>query len=288
MSTGNGNINSGSAYSNTAGDTSQNQNVTAAGTATTTRDITAAQGAALNTAENNMNNVSGILQNVDNIGQATVMNALQTSMPATSSAGKQSGGYDSTTKSMLDSFNENQAAMQGSIAAGTNLANVTNAESNSVNAAAAAANATAGNTVNTTGGSKTSGNTGSNSTTLGSNIASGASGGTVICTQLMLDGNISLATYSKDCNFVDTYFNSNAVGRNIVNGYRFLGVPFVIAMRKHSWIYALGKYIGLFWSNHCVRRTLLGYIAILLFAPLLLVLGTVLPEVKYYKLWKGS
>ena len=60
-------------------------------------------------------------------------------------------------------------------------------------------------------------------------------------------------------------------------------------------MYAVGKYFGVAWSEHCasfyiqdVKPNLLGKCMILFGVPLCWVLGSIIPEVKYYKLWEGS
>lgn len=288
MSAGIG-ANNSSGNSNSATGTNSNQAVNASGAAVTTKQIAAPQAAALNQSEANMLDTSKILANVDSIGATTTQNALQTSIPGTTSAAKVAGGYDSTTSNMLLGYDAAQASAQGSIAAGSNLAAITGANANVVSAATGAAVATGGQAVNTTGQSTTVAGQTSLQNGGTSNSAVGANVGTVICTQLYRDGHISQEVYDADTLYVRKNFS--VITRL---GYLSWAVPFVALMRRNKVAYAIGRYFGVAWSLHCashyissIQTNRLGSILIAIVAPICTIIGKFVYANSGLKLFRG-
>jgi hypothetical protein len=120
------------------------------------------------------------------------------------------------------------------------------------------------------------------------NPAQGA--GTVICTQLYNDGYLSQRVYNADNKYVRMHFCAATV-----NGYRAWAVPFVLMMRRSKTIYAIGRYFGVKWSEHCaahfihdVPKNRVGAITMWVMVPLCYVLGSILPDVEYMKLYKSN
>jgi hypothetical protein len=212
------------------------------------------------------------------------------SVPQTQSAAKHAGGYNSTTADMLTGYDAAQAQAQGTIAAGQAYGSIMGANAGAVNAASQAAQVTAGQTVNTSGTSTTAGSSNTNSKDTKASLGIGQAGATVICTQLWLDGHMSNAVYYADNKYVRKNFS-----RHTVNGYQFWAVPFVYAMRKYPVVYSFGKWFGLAWSHHCASKycseakpNKLGWALVTFIAPVCFIVGACIPNVEYWKLWKGS
>lgn len=217
---------------------------------------------------------------------AAVKSALEQGSPQIDSAAKASGGYDSTTQQMMHDDLTARAAAAGSQVVLGNISNYANARANTVGADVAAVNATKG-TASTTSGvtQQQAGSKGG----VGNLINPAANAGTVICTQLYNDGHLSLKVYNADNKYVRMHFCSATV-----NGYRAWAVPFVFLMRKNKLIYALGKYIGVKWSEHCaahfirdVPKNRVGAVVMWVMVPICYFLGSILPDVEYMRLYKN-
>jgi hypothetical protein len=277
--------------SNTSGSAKNEayQNISAVGNTTTTKTFRDQQLGVLDAAEVNALDYGNVMKSVNAVGAATTTNALQTSMPGIEAKGKTAGGYNDTTANMLIEHAAAEASAQGAIAAGQNYAAIMGANASAVTAASGAVAATqTGTSTNVTGRSNS--NSASNTYNDSTQVGGGASVGTVICTQLYRDGLLSEEVYLADNLYVREHISPAAV-----NGYRFWAVPFVYAMRKYPLVYAIGKYFGLKWSYHCashylpnVKPNLIGKLMLALGVPIVFCLGSVIPDVEYYKLWKGS
>jgi len=223
---------------------------------------------------------------------AMAKSVLEAGAPGVASTARGGGGYDSTTETMLQNDLATRAGSAGSQVILDTIAKYSAAQSQAIAARTGAVSATSGKTT-TTDMTETSGTQGGKSTREDSfKLGTGGEGGTVICTQLFIDGHIHADVYKADQLYVTAHFCEATI-----NGYRAWAVPFVYAMRANKLVYALGKYFGTRWCNHCaahyitkpgVTKNTATKIAMWFGVPLCFILGSVLPEVKYYKLWEGS
>lgn len=281
----------GAGISNTSGSTSQfgAQNVNATGTSDVTKTFDAASKTALDAAlADGTYSKSAAMADSKTASDAAMTTMLQTNLPGITSQTKHAGGYDDTTSQLLTN---DLAARTAAVGAQTQLKAVTDyatAGAQAVQAASGAVAATSGQKTNTTGQSNTTSS--QSSQTDQTSMGAQAGGGTVICTQLWIDGHMSNAVYDADNKYVRKHFS-----RHTVNGYRFWAVPFVHLMRRSKVVYAVGKYFGLAWSHHCASHytskalpNLTGRLLIAVIAPICYCIGAVIPDVRYYKLWKGS
>lgn len=279
----------GAGASNTSGSTNQqgNQNVNATGTSNVTKTFDVASKTALDKALVGLDfSKATAVSDAKTASDVAMQSMLQAQLPTIASQTKHAGGYDNTTDALLTN---DLAARAAGVGAQTQLKAVTDyasAGAQIVQTAAGAVAATSGQTTNTTGRS----NTTNASTSQTAQTSLGAQAGTVICTQLWIDGHMSNAVYDADNKYVRKHFS-----RHTVNGYRFWAVPFVLLMRRNKLAYAIGKHFGLRWSHHCASHytskaipNLTGRLLIAVIAPICYCIGAVIPDVQYYKLWKGS
>lgn len=233
---------------------------------------------------------------------------LQGALPGIESNVKTAGSYNSTVdKLMTDDLMAKTAAAGSSVVLDT-IKNYAQISQGNINASVNAVNATTGKSTDGTTSSDTSGttntsNTGtsvtnnSNQTNMQSQsndmaLTTAGSAGSVICTQLYNDGHVPKFIYDADMHYVDMHFTQATI-----NGYRFWAVPFVYGMRRWSWLYAVGKYFGTRWCSHCAahyiqspqaQKSKVIKVTMWLGVPICWAVGSIIPEVKYYKLWAGS
>lgn len=258
------------------------------GTQVNTNQFDANAKGALDAALNNTAyNKGAAVADANSAMQSAVNYSLQAGAPAISSAAKQAGGYNSTTQGMLSNDLTARSAAAGSSVLLNNIQNYAGITANQIGATTAAVNATKGTTSSTSGvQAQQSGSKGG----IGNLLNPGAGAGTVICTQLYRDGYVHPHVYHMDNKYVRKHFSAATV-----NGYRFWAVPFVYWMRKNKTVYAVGKYFGLAWSNHCAshytsmaKPNFVGKWLIRIMVPVCWCIGKVIPDVQYYKLWAGS
>lgn len=281
----------GAGINNTNTQTGQvsNQTVNASGTADTTKTFDANSKTALDSAlTSNVYSKASAISDSKTASDNAMRTMLQQNLPGVTSQTKHAGGYDDTTSQLLTNDLEARTAAVGAQTTLNTVGQYAQAGAQVVQAATGAVAATSGQKTTTTGQSVTSANqqTATDSTSMGASAA----GSTVICTQLWIDGHMCNAVYDADNKYVRKHFS-----RHTVNGYRFWAVPFVILMRRNKVAYAIGKYFGLAWSHHCAsyytskaQANWVGRVLIIVVAPLCYIIGAVIPDVQYYKLWKGS
>lgn len=222
----------------------------------------------------------------------TVKSALEAGAPQISSADKASGGYNSTTTQMLNDDLTARSAAAGQKVLLDTITGYANANANQVQAVTGATSVTKGTKVTTDMLTNGAANSKSTSAKFGfdNNAALAAGGGTVICTQLHRDGILSTRHFHADARYVRNHFSAATI-----NGYRFWAVPFVMLMRRNRTIYAIGRYFGTRWSLHMASHycpelapNWTGRLLISIMVPVCFCIGTVIPEVEHYEMWKGS
>lgn len=267
-----------------------NTNQTSNGT--TTRNINPLLQSAMNAASSNLN--SALNGNPQYTKQQAIIDATNAAnygmtqmftnnLPGINSAAKAAGGYNSTEQQQLTDNLAGQVTSAGAQTILNNIANYAGITNQNIASAATGLGAQTGAAVGSAG-STTTGATNQN-TSQSANIQKiGGSTGTVICTQLFKDGHITWNEYLEDCNYVDARYSEATK-----NGYRFWAVPFVLAMRRNSTIYNLGKFLGLAWSRKCTGNSPLWLSAVAAIGvPICFIIGSIIPDVRYYKLWEGS
>jgi len=246
---------------------------------------------------------------------------LKSGMPGISGAAKSAGGYNNTTKEMLtNDLSAKASATQSAVLLDT-ITKYANANASNINAATGAVNATTGKkstaaNTSTSDSSSTSDSLAITDTTSvnqersagalwdsmnpgdvaggrysGSGSQTGSSPfGTVICTQMYLDGFLTREEYIADNRYVRNNFKQ-ATAR----GYRYWAVPFVQFMRRNSVAYAVGKFFGVRWSKHCAayyldscEHNVTGWIMSTFVAPICFVIGTVVTDTEFDTLWEAN
>ncbi len=286
-----GSAGGGMSSTNAQSNSNTAQNVNATGTSTTTRDFSAQQKASLDAimAGADFTKANAIADSKA-ASAAAMQNILQQQMPNIASQDKHAGGYDNTTAQLLTDDLVARTAAAGAQTTLNTVKDYASNQSNLVNAAANAVNVTTGTTTNTTGASNTRSQTATTDQSNTGNASILGQAGSVICTQLWLDGHLDEFIYLADNKYAREHLSPHTI-----NGYRFLAVPFVMLMRRNKLAYAIGKYFGLRWSHHCAsyytnRALPNGMIAVIsvIGIPICFCIGAVIPDVTYYKLWKGS
>jgi hypothetical protein len=246
---------------------------------------------------------SAAISDAEGAADYSMQQVLQAGMPGLSSQDKAAGGYNSTTTAQLDNDLSAKASAAGQSVLLQNITNYANANSNNINATTGAVSATkATSTANTTSGTNSTSTSGTQIGTSASTSASGtsgnsqqtgmgASGSTVICTQMLMDGRISKKIYDADNRYVRNHFSLTTA-----NGYRVWAVPFVRLMRRNKVAYAVGAYIGVRWSLHCAAsytpqglRNITGWLFCTVVAPICYLIGRVVTTpIEFASLWEGS
>ena len=265
-----------------------NSQKTTSGTSTSTTAVNAnpVQQAALNAAETSTQfSKDAAITDAQGAVADTIKTALQQGAPAIETNTKQSGGYNSTSAQLLGDDLTARAAAAGQKTLLDTITSYANAGAQQVNAASQAVDATKGTTATTTGNTVTG-----DSSTSGKGSVGIAAKPTVICTQLWRDGHLTDRQFRADNRYVRNHFSAATI-----NGYRFWAVPFVHLMRRNNVAYAVGKYFGMRWSlqmaSHYCRELVPNPVGIFLhicIVPLCFCLGSVIPDVEQYELWKGS
>ncbi len=289
MSTGSGGIGSGTEINRGTEETTLTKKSSGTTDLSLAFDPTAKQ--ALDTALTSSEYTkSAAMSDAQALSDATMKKLLEQQAPGLASATKAAGGYDSTTSKQLQDDLLARTSAAGSQVVLDAITKYGAIRQGDITAETGAVGATTGKKVTTTG-LESSGTTMSNQKRA-DNISTAARGGTVICTQLFNDGHISQDIYRADQLYVDKHFSEETI-----NGYRFWAVPVVHLMRKNKHIYNLGKFLGTRWCIHCashyssdtsLKRSILIEIFMYIGVPVCFILGSILPEVKYYKLWEGS
>jgi hypothetical protein len=217
---------------------------------------------------------------------------LQAGAPGISSAAKVAGGYNNTTAELLNNDLTAKASAAGQSVLLDTITKYANAQSSQVNSAAGAVNVTTGRKVDATSDTTTTENKVSSSEgqlagTVNKFVPAIGGKGTVICTQLYLDGHIPVEIYQADRRYVAREFSADTQ-----NGYRFWAVPFVGLMRRNKVAYAIGKYFGVRWSYYCASRimrgvspNIVGIFTTATLLPVCWLLGKIVPTVSYTRLW---
>ncbi len=289
MSTGTGSIGSGTTVNRGTEETTGTKKSSGTTDLSLAFDPTAKQ--ALDTALTSSEYTkSSAMSDAQALSDATMKKLLEQQAPGLASANKAAGGYDSTTSKQLQDDLLARTSAAGSQVVLDAITKYGALRQGDVAATTSAVGATTGKKVSTTGSELSSGTMSNQRRS--DNINTAAQGGTVICTQLFNDGHISQDIYRADQLYVDKHFSEYTI-----NGYRFWAVPVVYLMRKNKYIYSLGKFFGMRWCKHCashysldssLKRSTLIEILMYIGVPVCFILGSILPEVKYYKLWEGS
>jgi len=226
--------------------------------------------------------------------------SLQVQNPGITSASRSSGGMNDTTTALLHNDANAKAAGAGATVQMNAISQYAADNASNINATTGAVNATK---ATTTTGSTTSANIsntlsdiiGSNSTAASGTGTSGSSSnksgiGSVICSQLHLEGYLTKEVYDADSRFVRNNFHVT-----IVRGYQWWAVPYVRLMRKNRFAHALGVYLGMRWSKHYAayhigteHHSLVGYIMTALGAPVCYLIGCCVKDPEFMSLWEGS